>query len=301
VSSDPRSRAALPVAAWGDIATTREASLCGLPLLDPEELERATGFVWIVRSFVTLPLTGLGLLATIASVIVGNVPAAAFSIGITVLIVVSLHRDLQLSNAIELLRRGDVAGAEGSLRRIAAGSNRAVPQRQRARSYLAGLAWMRGDLEVALQWTRAWLEADTTSSAADERYLAAASEVQLLALLGEQDDAQDAFARLPAKPRGERAAIADATCRLLVAFCRSDAEPVRSELDAWVRLCDRVDDHGLPTGLLAWAHDAVGMSDRAIGLVHAARERARGSALQRQAPALAQWLVTYDDRALRYR
>jgi hypothetical protein len=295
VSSDPR--AALPAAAFGPAAPMREPSLRGLPLLDAEELERATGFVWIVRSFVTVPLTGLGVLATVASVIVGNLPAAAFSIAITVLIVLSLHRDTQFSNAIEMLRRGELAAAEGSLRRIAVASNRGVPQRQRARSYLAGIAWMRGDLEVALQWTRAWIEADTTSSAADERYLFAASEVQLLALLGEHDEAEARLDRLPERPRGARGAIADATCRLLVAFCRGAAEPVRGELDAWVRLCDRVDDHGLPTGLLAWAHDALGMTEPAVALVH----RARKSSLQRQAPALAQWLVAYDDRALRYR
>jgi tetratricopeptide (TPR) repeat protein len=295
VSADPP--AALPVAEFGRVAITGAPSLRGLPLFDVEELERATGFVWIVRSFVTLPLTGLGVLATIASVIVGNLPAAAFSIAITVLIVLSLHRDTQFSKAIELLRRGELAAAEGSLRRIVERTSRAVPQRQRARSYLAGIAWMRGDLEVALQWTRAWLEADTTSSAADERYLFAASEVQLLALLGEHDEAEARLERLPERPRGDRGAMADATCRLLVAFCRGEVEPVRGELDAWVRLFDRADDHGLPTGLLAWAHDAVGMTERAVALVHRARE----SSLQRQAPALAQWLGAYDDRALRYR
>ena len=303
MSSDPRSRATLPVAAFGRpaIATTREPSLRGLPLLDTDELERATGFVWIVRSFVTVPLTGLGVLATVASMIVGNVPAAAFSIAITVLIVLSLHRDTQFSKAIELVRRGELDAAEGSLRRIVASSSRAIPQRQRARTYLAGVAWMRGDLEAALLWTRAWLDADTGSSAADERYLCAASEVQLLALLGEHEEAQARFDRLPDRPRGDRGTIADVTCRLLLAFCRGDAEGVRGELDAWARLCERVDDHGLPTGLLAWAYDALGETARAVELVKVPRARTRDSALQRQAPALAQWLGAYDDRALRYR
>ena len=37
----------------------------GLPLCDPSEIERATGFVRTVRSLVTVPLTTLGLLATL--------------------------------------------------------------------------------------------------------------------------------------------------------------------------------------------------------------------------------------------
>lgn len=291
-------------------ATLPEASLRGLPLLDRGELEGATGFVWLVRSFVTLPLTTLGLLATIAAASMGNGVAAAFAGTITVLIVVSLARDTELAQAMELLRRGQVGAAEACMQRVAVASDRVMPQRQRARSYLAAIAWARGDLELALQWTRAWLKAATSAghrTPADELWLAAATEVQLLALLGDHAEARtrrraaaSALARLDAPPEGDRWALADATCRLLLAFCRGDAESVRSHLDAWTDLCRRADDHGLTTALLAWAHDALGLTGNAVALVHRARALIQPS-FYRQAPAVAQWLAAYDDRAVPYR
>jgi hypothetical protein len=284
--------------------------LRGLPLFDPRELERATGFVWIVRSFVTLPLTMLGLLATIAAVTMGNGVAAAIAGTITVLIIVSLSRDTELSRAMELLRRGELTAAESSLRRLAAAPDRALLQRQRARSCLAATAWVRGDLHGALHWTRAWLQAAGAGhrTPADELYLTSASEVQLLALLGDHEEARtrrreaaSGLARLDAPPPGDRWALADATCRLLLAFCTGDAVPVRGSIDAWQELCERADDHGLTTALLAWANDALGLTDRAVALVQRARTLASSTALHRQAPALSQWLDAHDDRALHYR
>jgi tetratricopeptide (TPR) repeat protein len=277
----------------------------GLPLVDTSELEHATGFVWIVRSFVTLPLTTLGLLATIAASTMGNIVAAVFAGTITVLIVLSLYRDTQLSKAVEMLRRGEMNAAEASLRRIAEAPHRAIPQRQRARAYLAAIAWVRGELEVALQWTRAWLTdagASGQRTSADEVYLIAASEVQLLALLGRHDEAGAAFEELEPAPPGDRWAIADAGCRLLLAFFRGDAEPVRGSLQGWCEVCQRGDRHGLPTALLAWAHHALRMPDRAVVLAERARQLARsGAQLRRQAPTVSQWLARYDGRALQYR
>lgn len=289
------------------IATVDDAALAarlrGLPLLDPTELEDATGFVWTVRSFVTLPLTTLGALATVAALLMGSFVSAAIASGVTALIVWSLYQDTQLSKAVEHLRRGELAAADASLRRIADADHRSDPQRQRARAYLAGVAWVRGDLEAALQWTRAWLEVARKGRERpfDELCLTLASEVQLLALLGEHTLAAEALAKLPVMPRGERFALADATCRLLLAFSRDDAEPVRASLDGWTTLIDGADDHGLPTTALAWAYDALGLPERTIDLVHRARTLTKDTAFRNQAPALAQWLATYDPRVVRYR
>jgi hypothetical protein len=288
----------------GSTLVLARSGLRGLPLLDPGEIERATGFVWIVRSFVTLPLTTLGLLATVAATMVGNVVAALAAGTITVLILLSLYHDTQLSKAIELLRRGQIDAAEATMRKVAEAPHRAIPQRQRARAYLAAIAWLRGDHAAALTWTRDRLvgaRAPGCRMPQDEVYMTAASEVQLLALLGQAAEAHEKLHALADLPPGDRYTIVDATCRLLLAFVEDDVDAVRDDLGPWRDLCRRADDHGLATALLAWAHGRAGDDDAAVGLVHEARALADPQTLRRHAPAVYQWLDAYDDRALRYR
>ena len=280
------------------------SGLRGLPIWDPIELERSTGSLWIVRTFVTFPLTSLGLLASLAAVLTGSVLTAVAAVTTTVLILVSLHRDTQLTKAAEQLRRGAVDAAEQSMLQVARSRSSTPMQRHRARTCLAAIAWLRGDHSEALKWTRARLHGATRSGSgmpADEEFLTRASEVQLLVLLGDETQARTRLEQLPPAPPGDRYGLAAATCRLLLAFSEREVEGVRPWLPQWRDLCERADEHGLATALVAWAHDAAGDTERSVPWVHRARALIDLPTLRRQAPTVFHWLDAYDDRALRYR
>lgn len=270
----------------------------GLPLCDPSEIERATGFVRTVRSLVTVPLTTLGLLATLAALSVGNLLAATLAGAATLGVVFSLVRDTRLSVALDRLRSGRFEEAEQGMSSLVQPHVSPDRQRGRAEAYLAAIAWARGDHAVALRWTQArGSTLERVGAPEDEVFLNEASTVLLLALCGTLDQAEAALADLGATPSGERWARADAAARLCVAFGHDEIESVRLHLDRWNALV------GVGTPLIsAWMTWALDRAQRPEAARHAAAcARADYEAIARHAPRLADWLSRFETARLHYR
>lgn len=279
-------------------ARTGPRTLEGLPLCDPSEIERATGFVRTVRSLVTIPLTSLGIIASLAALSVGNLLAATLAGAATLGVVVSLVRDTRLSVALDRLRAGRLAEAEHGMSTLVQPDASPDRQRGRAEAYLAAIAWARGKHDVALKWTRARGETlERFGAPDDEVFLNDASAVLLLALCGELDEAAAALAELGPVPPGERWARADAAARLSVAFGRDDVEPIREHLDGWRGLVGP--DAPLLSAWMAWALDRAEQHDDAREAADAARRDT--AAVARHVPRLADWLSHADEPRLRYR
>ncbi len=274
------------------------ATLRGLPLGDPEEIEHATGFLKVVRALVTVPLTSVGVLGTLAAFASGHGIVGAIAGTTTVLIVYSLIRDTRLSKALERLRAGQVAEAEAGMMTLVAATDQPDPQRQRAQGYLASIAWLRGDHREALRWTRARRASlEHGRSPADERFVTEASEALLLALTGELEAAQAVLGALDSTPEGLRYARAAAVASLAVAFALDDVSRVRAELVTWEALTD--EQTPLLRGWLAWAF--AGCDDRRRAQHWVASVRAERESLAVQCPALAEWCRTFESGAIRYR
>lgn len=272
--------------------------LHGLPLCDPTEIEQATGFSRAVRSFVTIPLTCLGLLAAVAALSVGNLLAAALAMAATLGVVVSLVRDTRLCAAIERLRGGQLAAAEQGMSTLVRPGVSPDRQRGRAEAYLAAIAWARGQHVEALRWTQArGRTLARVRAPADECYLNEASAVLLLALGGELDEAQALLAELGPPPPGERWARAEAAAGLSVAFALDDLEAVRHRLPQWQLLCGA--EAPLISGWMAWALDR--QQQHAPALEAAAGARQEHEALALHVPRLADWVTRFGDARLRYR
>lgn len=270
----------------------------GLPLCDPAEMDRARGFVRTVRSLVTVPLTTLGVIASVAALSVGNLLAATLAGAATLGVVVSLVRDTRLSVALDRLRVGRLQEAEQGMESLLVPHAAGDRQRGRAEAYLAAIAWARGDHALALRRTKARGQTLARIEAApDEVFLNDASAVLLLALGGDLDEAEAALAQLGPPPPGERWTRAEAAARLSVAFGRDDVEPVRERLGEWIGLTGR--DAPLVSAWLAWAFDRVDAHDGAREAADAAREDL--AAVSRHVPRLADWLSRWDETRLRYR
>ncbi len=278
--------------------TKGSQALVGLPLCDPAEIEDATGFSRTVRSLVTVPLTCLGLLASVAALSVGNLLAATLALAATLGVVVSLVRDTRLSTALDRLRRGQLAKAEQGMNRLVAPRAAADRQRGRAEAYLAAIAWARGRHPEALQWTRARRTTlERVGAAADERFLNDASVVLLLALQGEVAAARDALGELEVTPPGERYAAAEAAAHLSLAFARDDVDGLRSRIDGWYAL--RSPGAPLVTAWIAWALARLGRTEDARAAAQLALPRRETIAVH--APRLADWLGRFDAARLQYR
>lgn len=270
----------------------------GLPLCDPAEIERATGFVRTVRSLVTVPLTTLGLLATLAALSVGNLLAATLAGAATLGVVFSLVRDTRLSVALDRLRSGRLAEAEQGMHSLVQPHVSPDRQRGRAEAYLAAIAWARGHHAVALRWTKArGATLERVGAAADEVFLNEASAVLLLALLGKLAEAEAGLAQLGPTPEGDRWARAEAAARLCVAFGRDDVEPVRLHLHRWMPLLGA--DTPLLAAWMTWALDRVQRPEAAYQAAAIARSDA--PAVARHVPRLADWLSRFETARLHYR
>jgi hypothetical protein len=247
----------------------------------------AHGFAKTVWWFVAVPLIGIGVLATLAGVAVGQVGLALGGLGFAIAVTWALRSDTRLEQALEWIHAGRVDEAEQALRAVARARHRG--QRERARALLVELAWRRGDLPTALAWSDARL-ADASAASPFERWSARATAVQLLALNGRTADARAALARLgaPPGPPSRRAAMGEATTRLLVAFAADDADLVRHHVDGWDAALVEADDLGLTTALVAWGLHACGRLDRARLLIE--RTVPSRAELQARAPALVMWI-----------
>lgn len=266
-----------------------------LPVMLGGELDRLVGFVQIVRLLGAM-LGVLGTLAAVAGVTLGLPVLTVVSVLLSGLILYALWEDTRLASALELLRKRRHDAAEQALASIAASPRRSAWQRQRARTYLASLAWRRGDVEQALSWMQARLGAPRRGrEEPTERWLALATEVQLLALAGHAPEAREALAELPPPPPDERAELVAAQTALLVAFVGDQPDTVRDRLDEWAPIIDERDGLGLGVALLAWANAGRGRRDRAIQLVREARQRDRDGHLARSYPRLWQWVERYDE------
>ena len=269
-----------------------------LPLCDPSEIEEATGFVRTVRSLVTVPLTSLGVLGSVAALLAGNMLAATLAIAATAGVVVSLFRDTRFSSALDRLRIGRVEDAEHGMASLARGERAPARQRGRAQAYLSAIAWARGQHGVALRWARArrWT-LEHVGAPADERFLNDASIALLLVLTGELDDAAQAVAQLGPAPPGERWCRAEAAAYLSLAFARDDVDAVRPRLAEWSSLSRA--EAPLVSAWMAWALTQA--HDHAAAQHAATHARADLEAVALHCPRLADWLARFDDARLRYR
>lgn len=272
--------------------------LHGLPLCDPAEIERETGFTRTVRALVTVPLTCLGLLAAVAALSLGNLLAATLAAAATLGVVVSLVRDTRLSVALDRLHTGQLAAAEQGMSILERPGVVPDPQRGRAQAYLAAIAWARGNHREALRWTQARARTLVRMGApAPECFLNDASAVLLLALGGEIDEARARLETLGPAPPGDRWARAEAAAGLSVAFALDDSEPVRLRLPGWQALCDA--DAPLLSGWMAWALHREQQQEAALEVAALARQDLE--ALSLHVPRLADWVARFGDGKLRYR
>ncbi|MCA9654080.1 MAG: hypothetical protein H6712_08750 [Myxococcales bacterium] len=267
-----------------------------LPVMLGGELDRLVGFVQIVRLLGGM-LGVLGTLAAVAGVALGLPMLTVVAVLLSTLILYALWEDTRLASALELLRRRRMEAAEEALATIAGSPRRSAWQRQRARTYLASLAWRRGDVEQALSWIQARLAAPRRSrEEPTERWLALATEAQLLAQAGHAAEAREALDRLPPPPPDEQAELVEAQTALLVAFVADEPDRVRGRVDEWTPMIDERDGVGLGVALLAWANAGRGERDRAIALTREVRSRDRDGHLARFYPRLWQWIERYDER-----
>jgi hypothetical protein len=274
------------------------ARLRGFAMCDGTDVERAVGFVRLVRSLVMVPMTTLGLLAFGAALAMGSALPAVTAGAVTLLIVLALWHDTQLTKALELLQRGELAEARTRLLAVADGATRPFPQRQRARAHLAALGWAEADHAEALAWTQARLLAMAGRRVPrDDRFASQCTRVVLLALLGRRSDARTALTKLSRTPDADSCRVTEATTRLLVAFASDDIEPVRGSLDPWEPLLTAEQDGCFGTPLLCWAFDAAGRPE-ASARVHEHITSDDRALVARHLPRLLGWLDR-DEKAMR--
>lgn len=266
-----------------------------LPVLIDGEIDRMVGFVQIVRLLGGM-LGTLGGLAVVAGAVLGMPVLTTVSALLVGLILYALWEDTRLAKALDLLRRRRVGAAETALAEIAASPRRSPWQRQRARTYLASLAWRRGDVEQALQWIQARLAGPRRGREdPGERWLAQATEAQLLAQAGHVAEARQALQALPPPAPDEHAELVAAETALLVAFVADDPDAVRDRLDEWDPIVRVRDGVGVSLALLAWAHAGCGARDRALALSREVAQHADRGHLGRHYPRLLQWIERYGD------
>lgn len=266
-----------------------------LPVVQPGEFDRMVGFVRIVRLLGGM-LGTLGVLAAVAGITLGLPALAIGATVLTTLILYALWEDTRLATALELLRRRRLAEGEAALVAIARSGRRSLWQRQRARTYLASLAWHRGDPDSALRWLQARLAVPRRGREdPGDRWLAEASEVQLLAVTGQIYEAAVALDMLAPPPPDPYAELLRVQLALLIAFVRDDADMVRDEIDAWEPIICERDGIGVGVALLAWANAGRGALDRAMMLVRVTREHGDREHLERYYPRLWQWIERYRD------
>jgi hypothetical protein len=266
-----------------------------LPVLLDGEIDRMVGFVQIVRLLGGM-LGTLGTLAAAAGVALQLPSLTIVSTLLVGLILYALWEDTRLAKALDLLRRHRLPAAEAALAKIAASSRRSPWQRQRARLYLASLAWRRGDVEQALQWIQARLSGPLRGREdPDERWLAQATEAQLLAQAGHVQEARAALRALPPPAPDEHAELVAVETALLVAFVADDPDAVRDRLDEWEALVRVRDGVGVSLALLAWANAGRGARDRALALVREVGQRGDRGHLAQHYPRLWQWIERYGD------
>lgn len=301
-SSGPRSLPAIrPAPAVAVRSSTEVATRTRgeLPLLAAEDPDRVVGLVPLVRLLGGVSGV-LGALAIAASAAMGHVLLTIIAAAMTALILIALWEDTRLANALEQWRRKNFETAEASLALIAGSSRRSPWQRQRARTFLAALAWRRGDVDLALSWVEARL-AGPRRGRVDrwQEWLAEATRVKLLALCGRAEDARSALASLGSPPPERYARRVAAEIGLWVAFASDAPQRAREDVDRWAQwieedLDDNTSDSGAAHALLAWAYAGLGRRDRALAMAAAVRAgQAEGGALARHYPRLWQWLVHY--------
>jgi hypothetical protein len=261
-------------------------------------VEGAAEFVRIVDYVAGLPLTLLGLTIVAAAVAFGWPTLAVTAAAVTMAMLVALREDVRLHKALELLGRGEVQRAERALEEVANSSRRSRDQRQRARGHLASIAWRRGDLDGALHWTRARIRSGpgARSEARDDRYLAAATEVQLLALAGDASGARQALAGLPAPPPGPYFELVAMTTELLVGFVARELEVGVDRLASWEARARESDGLGTALILVAWAWSERGDATRATALLGRARAHGDPDHVRRHYPVLSRWAETFGAR-----
>jgi hypothetical protein len=248
---------------------------------------------------VVVPLTTLGLLATLVSLAGGNPWLTILAGTTTALILYAVWDDTRMSHAAELVRRGHHGAAYPRLLQLARPAARASPRRLRAQGMLAGLAWRRHDHAEALEWTQARRLAERELRASShDRFLSGATEVQLLCVLGRGEQAHALLQSLP-EPPSERTREVAVTTWLFVAFALGQVELVQSRLDDWEPRVRRTDEVGTTLALLAWAREATGDRDRAAPLVSLVRAHGDARHLETHYARLWRWVEGFD-RVRRY-
>lgn len=277
----------------GALSVRATAALHGLPLCDPEELHDTAGLTW-VRPVLVAPLLFLGILGGGGLLLVGELLGGTALLTISTLTATSLIRDTRMSAGARLLLAGKFGRAQRELERVADVGRHPA----RVHGCLAAIAWARGDHYAALRWTRTRGEdLDDARAPADARFLNRASEVLLLALLGQAEDAAQALKTWETPPPGKRFAEADAAAKLATAFALDEPEPVREHLERWDRL--RGPDTPLLTAWLSWAWARLQDPARAQRLLD--EVTADVPTLRLQAPRLADWVVRFDPTSADYR
>jgi tetratricopeptide (TPR) repeat protein len=267
-----------------------------LPAFDPAEIGREVGFVRAVRRFVAIPLGVLGVLGMGGAMAAGEVVSAILAGVITVLLQVTLHDDVRLAHALDLVRKGELARARRSLRALARARGHRPEQRQRACVVLGALAYRQGELERARRWIGAAADLERTRQGGDRarRFEVLASEVLLLAMTGATEDACLRLREVPPPPPGdELAALWQVHVTLLCAFVAGQVASVEQQLDEWAPLVRAQDGIGPTAALLGWAFAAAGRHDVAAHWYEHALAHGDETLLRTRYPALASALDSF--------
>ena len=267
-----------------------------LPAFDPAEIAREVGFVRAVRRFVAIPLGVLGALGTAGAMVAGKLVPALLAAIVTVLLQLTLHDDVRLAHALDLVRRGDLTRARRSLRALARARGQRPEERQRACVVLGALAYRQGELERARRWIGAAADIERARTCSDlgRRFEVLASEVLLFAQTGATEEACERLRELPPAPPGdELAALWRVHVTLLCAFVSGRVDTVEHELDEWAPLVRELDAIGPTAALLGWAFAAAGRHDVATHWYEHALAHGDETLLRTRYPTLASALDSF--------
>jgi tetratricopeptide (TPR) repeat protein len=164
------------------------------------------------------------------------------------------------------------------------------------RGYVAGhagaISWRRGNLRAALAHTQRaveQLERKRFGSAGPVYWMQLLNRVQLLAALGQTDDALAQFEKAKKVPTGNWLEMERQFTELFLAFCLDDSTRVPAELHQWVRATLQTNVFGGNVVLLAWVYDRRGDADMAAHLLEESEMRLERWHLDRTFPKLWRW------------
>lgn len=168
--------------------------------------------------------------------------------------------------------------------------------------HAAAISWRRGNLRAALQHTEralTKLRGSVLRPVGPVYWMQLLNRVQLLAALGQLEDAEKQMKEARAAPAGNWLAMERQFTELFLAFCHNDTSRLPAELHEWVRAALQTNVFGGNVVLLAWAYDRRRDHDMASHLIGESAARLERWHLDKTFPELWRWLEAARVRLVR--